>query len=93
MFIAPIHFLLVTRNVFQENPCSYFPRDKKEATQFVALWAVFWPFLEGETYAFVQPLRGSPGIQDASEMLGKDLAVTLASSINLHWHSPLGPMH
>lgn len=37
MLIAPIHFLPVTRNVLQEYLYPYFPRDKKEATQFVAL--------------------------------------------------------
>lgn len=92
MLIAPIHFLPVTRNVLQEYPYPYFPRDKKEATQFVALWAAFWPFLEGATYAFVQPLGGSSGVQDASKVMGKDLTVALASFINIHKHSPFGPM-
>lgn len=64
-----------------------FPRDKKEATQFVALWAVFWPF-----YAFVQPLGGSSGIHDASKMMGKDLTVTLASSISIHRQGAFGHM-
>lgn len=38
-------------------------------------------------------LETSEGIPDVSKMLGKDLSVTLASSINIHRHSPFGPMH
>lgn len=94
MLIAPNHFLLlVPRNVFQEHPHPYFPRDEKEASQLCSsLDCVFWPFLKGATYAFLQSLGSSPDIQDVSKMMGRNLTVTLASPINILRHSPFGHM-
>lgn len=69
-----------------------FSQGQKGSYPVVALWVVFWPFLESATYPFVQPLGGSSGTQDAPKMMGKDLTVTLASSVT-HKHCPFGPMH
>lgn len=48
MLIAPNHFLLlVPRNVFQEHPHPYFPRDEKEASQLCSSLDCISAFFEG----------------------------------------------
>lgn len=87
MPIVPNHFLLlVPRNAFQEHQWPIFPGTTRKLASSVATWTVFWPFLKGAMYAFLQSSGSSPDIEYVSKMMGKDLTVTLASSSNISAH-------